>query len=359
MLLALWVGFANAQTRPIELPAAPLGLPASAVGQKWERRAWVELKAASVITAVSLGATLGWEGAAAAAAATVLASVKLSAPKIAPLAPAAPLAAAAPAPAAALTGSESENLLLEQLSELGLRPDAAELTEAIERAGGLPEPAFFRSADQRVVQEVGVINRTEFFRDPRTWKNLRPRLETIVALKAADGDRSLVLKSVGGSDGSEAYSVAMLLDDVLRSSGEDPGRWKIRVEVYDFNPTNRVLAALGYYRGPPQAWARYFEPGGGKWSRVRSDIRSWIVPRPLEIRKPSDWPRLADHPGEVLFFRYVQPYLDREVQLKPFMDFLRAGSWAKKGGAVLIHTPWRKGVLWDEAGETIEPVQVL
>ncbi|MBI4348248.1 MAG: hypothetical protein HY553_15510 [Elusimicrobia bacterium] len=351
-LLLLSSSIASANSR--------LTLPSSKVptAPRWEHRPWIEVKAAAVIGGLSLATAAGWEGFAVAAAATVLATWKLRARPIAPMA--APLAAAVPSPGAArgLSAEERQarDVVFEELR--ALRFDTASLSDAdlaaaFDRLGEPVDPRQFKRGQLRVIDEVGVINKTEFFRDSPTWNELRRRLEPMLAGRAARGERSLVLKSVGGSDGSEAYSLAMLADDLLRARGEDPGRWDVRIEVYDFNPTNSVLAALGYYHRPPRDWEHYFEAGPGKWRRIRPELRAWIYPRRLDLRSPSDWERLAERPGQALLLRYVQPYLDAGV-LTPLYGWLRAGRWTAPGGALFVHTPWRRGLFLNEAAEAVE-----
>lgn len=137
---------------------------------------------------------------------------------------------------------------------------------------------------RRLVEALG-INVTAFFRDPEVWLFLEEvALPPLVEEKAAAGEPVRAL-SLGCAGGQEAYSVAMLLSELLGGRTE-----RVLVDAWDMD-----LAALEAAR---EAWypraalehlaapavERYFEAEGAGYrvgnvlrSRVRVDRRDMLT----------------------------------------------------------------------------------
>jgi two-component system, chemotaxis family, CheB/CheR fusion protein len=124
-----------------------------------------------------------------------------------------------------------------------------------------------------------LINVTAFFRDPDSWTDLRTGvLEPLVAAKAPH--TSIRLWSAGCASGEEAYTLAMLLCEIL-----GPDEFKDRVKIYatDVDEEQLAEARHGSYGPravetvPPDLLARYFEPVvGGRYS-FRKDLRRSVI----------------------------------------------------------------------------------
>ncbi|WP_306213085.1 CheR family methyltransferase [Actinoplanes sp. RD1] len=123
-----------------------------------------------------------------------------------------------------------------------------------------------------------LINVTSFFRDPEAWDHLRREvLEPMVAAKPAD--TPLRVWTAGCASGEEAYTVAMLLSDILGPADlhrrvkiyatdvDEEQLGEARRAVYD----ERALAGM-----PPELVERHFELAGRRF-RVRRDLRRSVI----------------------------------------------------------------------------------
>jgi len=104
---------------------------------------------------------------------------------------------------------------------------------------------------------------TSFFRDGheekvafrKGWvKKLEEYFAVLIPEKVAKGDYRLNIKSIGGANGSEAYSVAIILYDQLVEFAQKNNlsmawveRWDIQIENYDFSFYHLLQNKLGRY----------------------------------------------------------------------------------------------------------------
>lgn len=90
------------------------------------------------------------------------------------------------------------------------------------------------------------INVTQFFRDGDVYGRLRESVvPSLVEAKRAIGSRTIRAWSAGCSSGEEAYSLAILIDEVL---GADSKRWNVRVLGTDYDDGCLAVARGGAYR---------------------------------------------------------------------------------------------------------------
>jgi two-component system CheB/CheR fusion protein len=86
-----------------------------------------------------------------------------------------------------------------------------------------------------------LINVTDFFRDPPTWRYLSE--EALPELLAAKADDDLIrVWSAGCATGQEAYSVAMVLAEAL---GEDAYTERVKIYATDVDEDALATARLG------------------------------------------------------------------------------------------------------------------
>jgi two-component system CheB/CheR fusion protein len=123
-----------------------------------------------------------------------------------------------------------------------------------------------------------LINVTGFFRDPEAWEYLSK--EVLPALLAAKASKqSLRLWSAGCASGEEAYTLAMVLAELL-----GPAEFRTRVKIYatDVDEEALTYARHGSYsereiRGvPPELLERYFDLTGGRYV-FRKDLRRSVI----------------------------------------------------------------------------------
>jgi two-component system CheB/CheR fusion protein len=123
-----------------------------------------------------------------------------------------------------------------------------------------------------------LINVTAFFRDPEAWAYLRADvLEPMVAAKP-DGSPIRVW-SAGCASGEEAYTLAMVLAEIL---GIDDYRSRVKIYATDVDDEQLVEARLAAYgereiQGvPPELADKYFEQSGTRWI-FRKDLRRTVI----------------------------------------------------------------------------------
>jgi two-component system, chemotaxis family, CheB/CheR fusion protein len=123
-----------------------------------------------------------------------------------------------------------------------------------------------------------LINVTGFYRDAEAWDYLSH--EALPALLAAKGkNQSLRLWSAGCASGEEAYTLAMVLAELL-----GPAEFRDRVKIYATDVDEEALthARHGSYserevRGvAPELLDRYFELTGGRYV-FRKDLRRSVI----------------------------------------------------------------------------------
>jgi two-component system CheB/CheR fusion protein len=123
-----------------------------------------------------------------------------------------------------------------------------------------------------------LINVTAFFRDPEAWEYLRSEiLEPLVAGKPAG--TSIRVWSAGCASGEEAYTLAMVLSEIL-----GPDEFRERVKIYatdvDEEQLNEARHATYDKRDiapiPPELLERYFEPIGTRYT-FRKDLRRSLI----------------------------------------------------------------------------------
>jgi two-component system, chemotaxis family, CheB/CheR fusion protein len=122
-----------------------------------------------------------------------------------------------------------------------------------------------------------LINVTSFFRDAPSWtylaEKILPRL-----LEEREADRPIRVWSAGCASGEEAYTLAMLLAEVL---GESEFR---RAKIYATDLDDQALATArhGIYDErqtaaiPPDLFEKYFEKSGNR-TVFRSDLRRCLI----------------------------------------------------------------------------------
>src|SRR5262245_58518997 len=119
-----------------------------------------------------------------------------------------------------------------------------------------------------------LINVTSFFRDPDAWQYLRE--ESLPALLAArPPDAPMRVWSAGCASGEEAYTLAMVLADML---GVEQCRQRVKIYATDVDDEGLVQARQGSYSDhamaavPAELVERYFEKTNGRHT-FRKDLR--------------------------------------------------------------------------------------
>ena len=129
------------------------------------------------------------------------------------------------------------------------------------------------------------IGESYFFRDPLVFDLLRQHVLPPLLRARAGSGRYIRLWSAGCSTGEEAYSLAMLLDEMI----PEPDTWSITLLASDINPARLRIAAEAEYgawsfRGTPE-WlrARYFDRLSNGRYRLQERIRNRVTLMPLNL----------------------------------------------------------------------------
>ena len=215
--------------------------------------------------------------------------------------------------------------LLHQRSGLSLSEEKRYLAESrlgilcrrsgIDGLGALVQKLRFRAdpALENAVVEAMTTNETLFFRDRSPFDLFR---DVILPEKLAANatSRSLRIWCAAVSTGQEAYSLAMILDEMAqRLAG-----WRVEILGTDISTEVLERARQGVYsqfevqRGLPiQMLLRYFRQDGDKW-QVNERIRAMVDLKPHNLLEPNA------HFGQfdVIFCRNVLIYFDVATKAK-------------------------------------------
>ena len=153
-----------------------------------------------------------------------------------------------------------------------------------------------------------LINVTGFFRDPEAWEYLR---DDILPALLADHDQSPVrVWSAGCAAGQEAYTIAMLLHELM---GEE---FRDRVKIYatDLDEDALEYARQAVYtekelRSLPETYReRYFEQVGARW-QLSADLRRSVIFGRNDLTQDAPISRI-----DILLCRNTLMYLNAETQ---------------------------------------------
>lgn len=142
--------------------------------------------------------------------------------------------------------------------------------------------ALLRRSSDEAAGLHGALNNAHsaFFRDPLTFALFEQLiLPSIRARKTADGGQEIRVWSVGCARGEEAYSLAILLEDMARAHG---GQTPYRIFATDLSEANLARARHGTYRMDSLQEVRqkhmrdYFTPGGDGW-RIDAGLRDRVA----------------------------------------------------------------------------------
>ena len=177
------------------------------------------------------------------------------------------------------------------------------------------------------------VGETYFFREMKSLDAFRNHLIPELIRLRSGGNQRLRIWSAGCSTGEEAYTIAMILADLI----PDLKAWNIHILGTDINPRAIEKARRGIYkewsfRGLTRTMReRYFEPRGDKEFAVRSRFKDMVSFAHLNLAADS-YPSLHNDTNgmDVIFCRNVLMYfLPKKAQevIHRFQQCLTAGGW--------------------------------
>ncbi|MGX9427096.1 MULTISPECIES: CheR family methyltransferase [Bradyrhizobium] len=183
--------------------------------------------------------------------------------------------------------------------------------------------------------DVVTTNKTDFFREPAHFTFLKEVAVPALLKPRGRGSHGLKIWSAACSTGMEAYTTAMVLDDMTRSGT----RFQFRILGTDISTAVLRLAKAAIYTRdviapvPSEFVKRYFLS-----SKDRSSNEVRMVP---ELRRLTNFMRMnlmdssypVDRDVDIIFCRNVLIYFDRKTQRK-VVDQLC--SHLRPGGYLLV-----------------------
>ncbi len=227
---------------------------------------------------------------------------------------------------AGLTGialtAEKRYLLEGRLGEVAESAGCASFTELYQRARTQP------ALERRIVDAIST-NETSFFRDRKVFDLVKHKL--VPDLLGDDLHRPVSIWSAASSTGQEAYSLCMVLEEILF----DLSKCRIRIYGTDIseaavNAANRgEFSALELGRGlDARQQAKYFTRVGDRF-RVRDDLRALCRFQVDNLLAP----RSTAGPFDLVLCRNVLIYFSGADKARVVANLLRS---LKKDGALIV-----------------------
>ncbi|MFN8191895.1 MAG: protein-glutamate O-methyltransferase CheR [Nocardioidaceae bacterium] len=171
------------------------------------------------------------------------------------------------------------------------------------------------------VVEAMTTNETSFFRDAHPFTAMSDHILPDL-LRARSGERSINIWSAACSSGQEAYSIAMLIQDLV---GADPS-WRVRILATDIAPSMLERVKEGIYsqfevnRGLPAALLiRHFRKVGLQW-QIDESLRRMVETRLVNL----DQEFVNISRMDIIFLRNVLIYFDMATKKRILARVRRA-----------------------------------
>ncbi len=186
-----------------------------------------------------------------------------------------------------------------------------------------------------------LINVTEFFRDPDAFAYLRSDVLPALIARARETTRVLRFWSAGCATGEEAYSLAMLITDLL---GAEISEWSIKIFATDLDVAAITYARRGVYAenllsGVPNDYRERFFERIDDGYRILKTLRQMVIFGQQDLSRSAAFPRI-----DMVLCRNILIYFTLDLQeyvLNQFAFSLSPG-----------------GVLFLGKAETVRPTQL-
>lgn len=182
---------------------------------------------------------------------------------------------------------------------------------------------------QRLVANF-LIKVTTFMRDPDLFGHLRTKVLPRLIDEARERGNELRVWSAGCATGEEAYSLAMLVTDVL---GDELAAFRVRIFATDLDEGAVQVARRGIYRPaamanlPPHMVERYLERVDDHFE-VAKPIRAMLVFGQHDLAQRAPFPRI-----DLALCRNVLIYFTPDLQRRALQLFAFA---LREGGCLVL-----------------------
>ncbi len=195
--------------------------------------------------------------------------------------------------------------------------------------------------DLRALYDTITTNETSFFRSPPQIEAFAEKaLPDVMARRQKAGEKSLRLWSAGCSTGEEAYTLGIVLKEVLKESLRE---WDIKIYASDISEKALRSAKQATYneyalRGvPAEVRQKYFKAENGQFL-VTEEIRALVE---LQFLNFMDSPRMQLMKGfDIIFCRNVLIYFDdaaRKKIVSHLYDNINPGGYLFIGHSESLH----------------------
>ncbi|MFA6217579.1 MAG: CheR family methyltransferase [Candidatus Omnitrophota bacterium] len=184
------------------------------------------------------------------------------------------------------------------------------------------------------------INVSEFFRDPDVWGAAEALIRKVIEQKSRE-NKKLVIWSAACANGEEPYSIAIIVQELLKSQRPIP----VEIHATDIDPKAlRVCKSAEYAKNSlknvkPEYLERYFTSQNALW-KLKPEIQGMVSFDQLDLIA-SEYIKETD----IVFCRNVFIYFSRSLQDQLLMKFYRS---LNTGGYLVLG---KSETMWIEAQE--------
>ena len=174
-----------------------------------------------------------------------------------------------------------------------------------------------------------LISVTEFFRDPDLFVELRERVLPNLIARAREYNREIRIWSAGCATGEEAYSLAILVADIL---GDELDHFSVQIFATDVDEEAVAVGRRGLYAEtalahvPEDLRARMFTPRDDNFE-IASSVRGLVTFGQHDLGQRAPFPRI-----DLVMCRNVLIYFTSELQRRTLQLF----AFALRAGGVLV-----------------------
>lgn len=212
--------------------------------------------------------------------------------------------------------------ILRRLQKRMIATDKSQLADYVAFLAGNPEEC------SRLVASF-LISVTEFFRDPDLFAELRERVLPNLIARAREHNRELRIWSAGCATGEEAYSLAILVADIL---GDELDQFSVQIFATDVDEEAVAIGRRGLYAEPALSHvpaglrARMFTRRGDTYE-IASSVRGLVIFGQHDLGQRAPFPRI-----DLVMCRNVLIYFTSELQRRTLQLF----AFALRPGGMLV-----------------------
>jgi len=177
------------------------------------------------------------------------------------------------------------------------------------------------------------IGETYFFRDKKLFRIVEKNILQPLMESRGQSNKTLRIWSAGCSSGEEAYTIAIILDNLI----PDIQSWQIKILATDINPKALEKAKKGHYSNwsfrqtPQNIMRKYFKKLSKNTYEIAPAIKNMVSFRSLNLAT-NDFPSLLNDTisMDVIFCRNVLMYFKTSLAMeitKKFHRSLTEGGW--------------------------------